>query len=98
MTVDSHYSNLPITTPSAAESSLSTVASTVCLHLTMSYAILTLTNARIEHGASVIERHLSKALSMSESKVTVMLEDDNSATSFCTQTMKVMMHLQLMQN
>ncbi len=46
----------------------------------MSYAILTLSNARIEHGTSVIERHISKALSISESKVTVMLEDDNSAT------------------
>lgn len=47
---------------------------------TMSYAILTLTNARIEHGSSIIERHISNALSISESKVTVMLEDDNSAT------------------
>ena len=46
----------------------------------MSYAILNLTNARIEHGISAIERHISKALSMADSKVTVMFEDDNSAT------------------
>ncbi|KAK1742314.1 hypothetical protein QTG54_006879 [Skeletonema marinoi] len=46
----------------------------------MSYAILTLTNARKELGTSTIERHISKALSISDSKVTAMLEDDNSAT------------------
>ncbi len=45
-----------------------------------SYAILTLTNARTEHGSSIIERHISNVLSISESNVTVMLEDDNSAT------------------
>eukprot|EP00984_Skeletonema_dohrnii_P034088 scaffold33096_cov94-Skeletonema_dohrnii-CCMP3373.AAC.1 len=46
----------------------------------MSYAILTLTNARKELGTTAIERHISKALSISDSKVTAMLEDDNSAT------------------
>jgi len=48
----------------------------------MTYAILTLTNARIELGASVLERHISKALSISDSsKVTVVLEDDDDTSS-----------------
>lgn len=47
----------------------------------MTYAILTLTNARIELGASVLERHISAALSISDSnKVTVVLEDDDSSS------------------
>ena len=46
----------------------------------MSYAILTLTNARIEIGASAIERYIAEALSISNSnKVTVMFEDDNNS-------------------
>ena len=47
----------------------------------MTYAILTLTNARIEQGASLIERCISEALSISESKVTVMLDDDDSTAT-----------------